>query len=501
MLFKKVAHNLKRLYSIPMLMVLFWGCAPPIPKMSSSNVILPDSFTTNLDSDTFRSLGTVQSSSDSILSVKNWGSIDVASSFFKDSILVKLIDSVVVRNLDLAMASQKINGSYSEVILTKGWLKPRVDVNLGSALRRYGLYTMDGAGNSSTYMLPGKIVPTNLPDYLVGFQSSWELDVWGKLNDRKKSALHKYLASQEAKKWIITQLVKKVAHHYYELQACDLELKCIEESIRLQNRAYEIVKAKKDAAKLNELAVKQFEAQLLEFQSLKEEVEIRMVENEKELNNLLGRFYQPIKRDSSFYLQTVQKQVNWGSPVELLSNRSDIQQAFWILQSSMNEVSASRKAFYPSLVVNSTLGFQGFRPDLLFLTPQSLAYTLVGNSLMPILNRSALKSQFLLNSSNYSEASLNYTKTVIHAYNEVEGEWRKFNNYFTMFLLKQKETERLTESVQIAEELFRNGRATYLEVLFAQQNTLKSKVELIESRKYQLYTYLNLYSAYGGGWK
>lgn len=505
-------------YRIWILSIFFWGCAPPLPPMDSVQFQLPDSFLINPISDTIHVSETTQFNDlnrfldsqpvfSSTTRLENSSPLEKAKSysafniFFKDSLLVNILDSIIERNLDLAISSQKIEGSFSEVILTKGWLRPRVDLNLGSALRRYGLYTMDGAGNSSTYMLPGKIVPTNLPDYLVGFQSNWEIDVWGKLNDRKKSALHKYLSSQEAKNWLITQLIKKASHHYYELQACDLELKCIEESILLQSRAYEIVKAKKEAAKLNELAVRQFEAQLLELMALKKEVENRIVVNEKELNDLLGRFYQPIVRDSSFYNQIYLDQVSQRRPLELLSNRSDIQQAYWIYQSTINDVFASRKSFYPSLMITSSLGFQGFRPDLLFLTPQSLAYTLVGNSLMPIFNRTFLRAQYLSSTANYLEANLNYIKTVVLAYNETQSEWEKMNNYSQIFILKQEETKRLSESVNIAEELFRNGRATYLEVLFAQQNTLKSKIEMIDARKYQLITLINLYAAYGGGWR
>lgn len=475
--------------------LFFGGCAPALPSLKPYEVNMPDSFS---------SISTIPSPSvmrDDSSSMTKAFNPQIITEFFKDTLLVNLIDSVILRNPDLAMASQKIKTAQSEVILTRGWLRPKVDANVAGALRRYGLYTMDGAGNSSTYILPGKIVPTNLPDYLVGFQSSWEIDVWGKLNHRKKSALSKFISSQEARKWLITQLVKKTAQGYYNLQACDLELKCIEESILLQNRAYEIVKAKKEATLLNELAVKQFEAQLLELKSLKEEVKNRIIDNEKELNDLLGRFYQPIKRDTSFYSKEVLTPLKQGLPIDLLKNRSDVQQSYWQLQSSINEVSAARKAFYPSLIMTSSVGFQGFRPDLLFLTPQALAYTLVGNSLLPVVNRSALRSQFMFHSANNVDAAINYSKTVLLSYNEVETEWKKLENYSQIFLLKQDETKTLSQSVNIAEELFRNGRATYLEVLFAQQNTLKTKVEMILSRKHQLYTYVNLYAAFGGGWR
>ncbi len=464
--------------------IIVAGCAPIFPENPISKHPIPKTIVNNGNADT----------------VKQTAQLKPYSLFFHDTLLKKLIDSAVQNNLELAIASQKIKSASSDVIFTRGLLRPRVDANVGSAIRRYGLYTMDGAGNSSTYMLPGKIVPTNLPDYFVGFQSSWELDIWGKLNDRKKSAVSKFLASEEGRNFLISQVVKRTAQSYYELQACDLELKSIEEALLIQNRAYEIVKAKKDAAKLNELAVKQFEAQLLELKSLKEEVKIKIIETEKEINDLLGQSYQPIKRDTGFYLNHQSEVKFSNNTVDLLRNRPDIRKAELEYFGAQKDMSAARKAFYPSLLVTSSLGFQGFRPDLLFLTPQSLAYTLFGNSLMPLVNRSALKAQFNISASNFSESALNYTKSMIYAINEVNAEWQKMESYSSMYQLKQDETERMLESVSIAEELFKNGRASYLEVLYAQQNTLKSKVGMVMARKFQLYTQVNLYIAHGGGW-
>lgn len=117
--------------------------------------------------------------------------------YFTDPLLVELIDTAVRNNLDLQIALQRIEMSRSSVKLANGALLPKVGLNVGGGVRKFGLYTMDGAGNASTYITPGQIVPENLTDIFLGLQASWEVDVWGKLRNQRKAAISQYLASVE----------------------------------------------------------------------------------------------------------------------------------------------------------------------------------------------------------------------------------------------------------------------------------------------------------------
>ena len=143
--------KIKYLFIIQIILVLFlYGCKSLKPVADPSLPSIPEHF--NNAKDTTNS---------ALLSHRL---------LFKDTFLIKLIDSAVARNYDLQMAMQRIKMAEADLMVTKGALRPRVDGSVVSALRRFGLYTMDGAGNSSTFMLPGLIVPTDLPDYFIGFQ-------------------------------------------------------------------------------------------------------------------------------------------------------------------------------------------------------------------------------------------------------------------------------------------------------------------------------------------
>lgn len=458
-----------------------YSCVPIQQVQEINPVVLPASYTNTADS-----------SNNALTSPQQ---------LFTDPYLRQLIDTAIANNYDLQIAMQRIRIAQSDVMLGNGALKPRVDASVVGALRRYGLYTMDGAGNASTFMLPGKIVPSNLPDYFPSFQSSWEIDLWGKLKNRKKAAVSRYLASTEGKNFIVTNLVSDLASAYYELQAIDETIRIIDEAIALQQQAFEIVKAKKEAAVLNELAVKQFEAQLINLQAFRLNLQQQLIETESKINLLAGRLPQSIQHTASFAQQPFAAIIKPGIPASLLENRPDIRQAALLVTAAKADMSAAKAAFYPSLNITAGIGYQAFRPDLLFQTPQSIAYSLIGGLAAPLVNRAGVKAAFNTATAAQQESLYQYSKTIVHAYTEVYTSLLRADNLMQVYQLKTQESNALSQSILVAQELFRTGRATYLEVLYAQQNTLKAKLELVETKKQQLFTSIQLYKSLGGGWR
>lgn len=421
--------------------------------------------------------------------------------YFADSILYGLIDKALTNNLNLLTAYQRIEMARAGVRASEGLLRPTVAAGGTAALRRFGLYTMDGAGNATTDIVEGKLVPVNLPDLFIGLQSSWEVDIWKKLRNQQQSAISRYLASVEGKNWVITNLVADVSMGYYELLALDNELDIVRQTIQIQQNAFEIVKIQRQAAAGNELAVEQFEAQLLHAQNLEIELLQAITEAENFLNTLLGRFPQPILRDRERFNRAIPAQIGAGVPSDMLKNRPDIRAAELELMATKTDVQVARAAFYPSLVLTGSLGFQAFSPQFLLSTPQSIAYSLIGNLAGPIINRKGIEAQFSGAQAAQAEALYSYQKTILNAYVEVNNQLSNLTNLRRMCDLKTRETALLIRSISTSDKLYRAGRATYLEVLFAQQNALQGKLTLISTQKRQNQALINLYRALGGGWK
>ncbi len=421
--------------------------------------------------------------------------------YFTDSSLIALIEEAITNNLDLLVALQKIEITKARAKQSNGVLFPEIKAGVSSSLRRFGLYTMDGAGNISTYITPGQIVPINLPDYSLGLNASWEVDVWGKLRNKKKAALARYMGSVEGKNFVITNLIAETATTYYELLALDNELEIIKETIKLQNDALELIYIQKDAAVVNELAVQQFSAQTLNSQALEYDIIQRITECENKINFLLGRFPQPVTRGKLQLTAKLPFQINTGIPSDLLKNRPDIKHAEYELIAAKADVKAAKAAFYPSFNIIGAVGFQAFNTEFLFTTPQSIAYTLLGNLMAPVINRNAIKAEFRYANASQQEALYNYQKSIINGYIEVYNEASKIKNLEKKVALKSQEANTLSQSIQTSSELFRTGRATYVEVLMTQKGSLASRLELVSAIQQQYIAAINIYKALGGGWK
>lgn len=474
--------KLFKIYTVLFLMSILWfSCKTTQSDVSQTNLLLPKSYTDNADSINSATL--------------KW------NDFFTDKNLVALIDTALKNNLDILMTLQKIEIARNDLRLSKGAMLPTVNANFAYLQRKFGYYTMDDAGNRITEIKPGQLIPTNLPDYFVGLQTNWEIDIWGKLRNKKKAAFTRYLSTTEGVKLVRTNLIAEIANTYYELIALDVELDIIDETIKIQESILEIFEVQKQSGVINELAIKQFRAQVLNSKNLEYELLQKIKENENKLNFLLGRYPQPITRDKVNFNSQVPANIKSGIPSQLLANRPDIKQSEYELVASNLNVRSAKAAFYPSFTITGTVGFQSFNTAFLFTTPQSVAYNLLGSLTTPLINRSAIKAQFKNAKANQIEAMYKYQKTILNAYVEVSNELSNISNLEMIYQLKTEEVATLDSSISIATDLFKSGRATYFEVLMTQKTALQSRLELVTTKRRQFDATVNIYKALGGGWK
>ncbi|WP_395743298.1 efflux transporter outer membrane subunit [Prosthecobacter sp.] len=416
---------------------------------------------------------------------------------FTDPQLQALTTQALENNRDLKIALQRIEMAKAQITAARSVLAPKVSGVAGGGLQRYGLYTMDGAGNSTTPIYDGRIVPRDLPDYMVGLQTSWEIDLWGKLRSKKASATARLLASVEGRNLVQTRLIAELATAYYELLALDAEIINIDETIKIQRDALETVQVQKQAGAANELAVQQFEALLFNLQGMRMDTQQQIVEQEGIICSLLGDPKRPIAR-SKTGLQSALPHLPASVPADLLRNRPDIRRAEFELTATKADVKAAKAAFLPSVSINGMLGLQAFRPNLLF-NVHSATYSALGGLVAPLVNRRAIQAEFDHASASQLEALNAYQQSIVNGYVEVHNQLAFIRILKDLHSVKTREVHLLMESVGTAADLFRTRRATYLEVLNAQQNALKARLQLIGVTKRQFQVQASLYRALGGG--
>lgn len=421
--------------------------------------------------------------------------------FFTDPNLVSLIETALKNNQELMITLQEIEIAKSGVLAKKGRLTPSVSAGIGAGVKKAGRYTSEGAGDATTEIEPGKEMPDPLGNFEGGLMANWEVDIWKKLRTEKESAVAHYLSTVEGKNFVLSNLIEEVADNYYELLALDNQLDIIQQYTKLQQKALEISKIQKEAAAATELAVKKFEAELAKSKATEYTIRQQITEKENEINALCGRYPQPIVRTKDDFMTTLPQTVYTGIPSQLLANRPDIKQAELELKAAKLDVEAARKEFYPTLEISATLGLEAFKPSYLVKLPESMAASLVGELAGPLINKSAIKANFQTADARQIQSLYEYDKTILNAYLDVANLMSKVKNIDQYYKLKSDETKALEQSIDIANQLFRNSRADYLEVLLNQRDALDAKMELVEAKQKQLSTVVDIYKSLGGGWK
>jgi outer membrane protein, multidrug efflux system len=420
--------------------------------------------------------------------------------YFADEHLNALIATALEKNYDLRVALQRIEIARAGIRQSTGALFPQVSLGAGAGVRKFGLYTMDGAGNATTDITPGQIVPVNYGDFSFGLAASWEIDVWGKLRSMRSSAQAQYLATVEGTNLVITGLVSEVALAYFELLAFDHWQEILSQTVARQRQALEIMRVQKEAGRANELAVQQFEAQLASTEAMEAATRRQRQETENQINLLLGRVPQPVVRSKEVLLRDAAAGLALGVPSDLLKNRADIREAELQVQASKFDVDAARKAFYPSLTLTAGIGYQAFDPRYLLVTPESLVYSVAGGITAPLLNWTGLQAQLDVTKVMQVQAMYNYQGVIVRAFVEVANALVAVERTAEVVAQKKRQKVAVSGTVDTADVLFRAGKATYLEVLLAQQSSLEAELELIDALREERMAGVRLYRALGGGW-
>ncbi len=415
--------------------------------------------------------------------------------FFASPELRQLIELALANDQELAIQRQELVIAKSEVTARRGEYLPRLDAGVGVGVEKVGSYTSQGKSDDANG------VPENLGDFAFGLHASWEVDVWGKLRSAARAADLRYAATVEARRFLITELIAEIARSYYELIALDNRIEILKRNISVQKDALEVVKLEKQAARVTELAVQRFEAEVLKNESRLFDLQQQETQIENRINFLVGRYPQPVVRSAGEFDQPVADTVPAGLPSALLENRPDVRAALLELEASKLDVAAAKRAFYPSLQLDAQVGYRAFNAAHLVDTPASLVYGLAAGITAPLLNRAAITAQYRAANARQIQAVLEYEKTTLQAFTDVVNQLSMLDNLRQGYATQAKEVDTLQHAVDVSVLLFQSADADYMEVLLTRRDLLDAEMDLVETKLRQFLAIVNVYQALGGGWR
>jgi NodT family efflux transporter outer membrane factor (OMF) lipoprotein len=424
--------------------------------------------------------------------------------FFNDPVLSQLIIQGLQQNQELKIRNQEVMIAYNEIMAARGAYLPFVSAVFRGGMERNSRFTPLGAAESQLTTPVGGEFPDPLGNLRLSADVWWQIDIWRQLRNARDAAIQRYWEAVESRNYLITQLVADTAENYYELSSLDQRLIYLDQTIKLQLESLEVAKEQVAAARGTKLGVQRFLAEVRKNESQRLIIGQRIVEVENRINFLVGRYPQPVQRPSWNFITLDSRPLNVGIPPQLLLNRRDIQAAERELIAAGLDVRVARANFLPKLILTAGVGYEAFEPKYLF-DPGAFIANAAGELVAPLVNRAAIRAQYLNANARQIQAAYEYQRTVLNAFTEVVNNMAKVRNYRQSVAIKQEQVIALDESVKVARELFNSpikeefAKVEYIDILLATRDLLEARTVLIETKQQQLTAIVDAYQALGGG--
>lgn len=414
-------------------------------------------------------------------------------SFYTDPYLLTLIHQALDSNLNIQIAESNIRAAQEYLKQSKAAFYPGIwgSVNAGvNAFDNNG--TLDATGSYSF----------RFPTISNGTQASWEIDIWGKLASAKRSQKALLMQSEAYCNVVKTELVASLASAYYSLLAYDAELKIYETTAQTREASMEVLKALKQAAQVNEIAVNQGAAQYYYAMAQIPQLKIKIQTIENLIAILLGTTPRAIPRSSLLDAEFAEVDfLKIGIPAQLLANRPDVMAAEYTLISAHENWNYSRAAMYPSLTLSGTVGFDATQFAQWFAFPASFVGNLIGGITAPIFNQRKLRTQRNVAEENKIQAALSFQECVNNAQKEIADAYITYKHSNESIQYQTLQVQELSTAVNSSMELLKSGYSTYLDLLYAEDNALSASIGLVDFYLQNAKAKIELYRALGGGWR
>ena len=403
--------------------------------------------------------------------------------FFTDPLLQDLIDSALVRNTDVLSARLAVEQAQASLKAAKLAYLPSLSLNPQASI---STTMFGGAGNGT-----GLGYSYNIP-----LQLDWNIGISGSVtvNKRKSQAV---LAQAEASRDAMqANIVSTVAQYYFQLLLLDRELEILIQTDSLWEVSLETERALWENGQAYSTAVNQMESSSLSVKTQILDTKRSIADVESSLCKLLAMTPQHIERNQ-WGDYTLPEQFGTGVPATLLENRPDIKVADQQLAEAFYNTAAARAQFFPSFSLTGLLGWTN--NGGVIADPGALLLKAAASLMQPIFAQGKLRAQLKIAKFNQEDKLNQYVQTVINAGNQVNGALADCQTARDKDVIYKRQVIVLQEAYDGTHLLMNNGKASYLEVLTAQESLLSAQLNEAENLYNGAVGLISLYIALGGG--
>jgi len=406
---------------------------------------------------------------------------------YQDPVLTQLIHTAIAQNYDVRIAAARVLEAQAQVGITRADQLPSANVGAD-------IFSQQNA--KVTNLFPAYQVNGGELNLSV----IWNLDFWGKYRRQTEAARAQLLATEWGRRAVLSSLVANVATAYFELRALDSELEISQRTLASRQQSVQLTQTLESHGGASGLDVSQAEQLVYTASETIPDLERQIQQQENLLSVLLGENPQSIPRGRPLTEQPVPQNVPTGLPSELLERRPDVRQVEENMVAANAQIGVAKASFFPSL---SLTGLGGLESNALhsFITQPSETWYGALNVSQPVFQGGALRSQLRLARANWQEATLSYKQTVQTALEQVSNSLvasqkdREFREQQELLTQAAQQTD------QLSEVLYKNGGASYLQVLTSETNYFSAELNLVGAQLNERLALVQLYQALGGGWQ
>lgn len=405
---------------------------------------------------------------------------------FTDPQLQSLIRTALDNNTDLKTARLSVGQAYEALRIARLAYIPTV-----------GFAPQGSVGNFNSSFREGGVNTGAAWNWTVPFTASWEVDIFGKLTNRKRQAKVNYDQAEDYALAVRTGLIAGVATQYYSLLMLDEQLAFTLKTVEKYASSVEVLKAMMAAGMANQVAVSQMEGAWCAASASAESLAQSITEIENSLCALLCETPHSIAR-GTFADSPFPAELKTGVPAQLLERRPDIRAAENALASAYYGVNVAKASLLPSISLSGQAGWTNNLSGTI-MNPAGLILGAAASLFQPVFNGGALRGQLRISKSQMEQARLNLVQTILDAGAEVNTALSLYQTALSKEQWRDRQIESLSSALENTEMLMRYTSTTYLEVLTAQQSLLSAETGRAADRLEKATAVINLYRALGGG--
>lgn len=402
---------------------------------------------------------------------------------FTDPVLADLISRALENNKDLANARLNVDIAHASLKGARLAYLPSVAVAPNGAGAGFGGNRLDWSGLSWSYQLPLSV--------------SWEIDVFGKLLNSKRSAAANERMSRDYEQAVRSQIIGGVANCYYALSMLQDQLALSRATAENWRQSVEIMKDLKEAGRLNETSVVQSRANYYSILASITDLEAQINEMNNTMSLLLNVMPQTwaIPSKATLGQPPIMRE---AIPMVELAARPDVRAAEESLAAAYYTTAGARAAFYPGLSVTAAGGFTNSLGSAI-VNPGEFFLNLAGSLTAPLFSRGANIARLEAAKAQQQQALNNFEYALMSASAEVSNAMTAYQKAVEKQQLLDVQVENLEKAVEYTQELLTLGTATYLEVLTAQTSLLQAQMSRITCTNARDRAVISLYQSLGGG--